>query len=67
MKHVFPRAVFERILRDAGADRVSKGAKEELRSHIEALAEEVAKDAIRYTSHYDRTTVMPEDIELALR
>ncbi len=67
MKHDFPRAIFERILREAGAERVSKGAKEELRDHIEALARDVAKDAIRYTSHYDRSTVMPEDIDLALR
>ena len=56
----------EKILRSAGAQRVSREAKEELRSYLQKHAEEVGKVALTYTDHANRTTVQAEDITSAI-
>lgn len=61
-----PNAPIERIIRKAGADRVSKDAVEELRDAVEDLGQEIARDAIRMADHANRNTVKKEDIELAV-
>ncbi|MFB6204726.1 MAG: histone family protein [Candidatus Nanohaloarchaea archaeon] len=60
-----PDAPIERIIRKAGAERVSKDAVEELRDAVEELGEEIARDAIEMAEHADRNTVKKEDIDLA--
>ncbi|MFB6208435.1 MAG: histone family protein [Candidatus Nanohaloarchaea archaeon] len=60
-----PDAPIERIIRKAGAERVSKDAVEELRNAVEELGEEIARDAIRMAEHAERNTVKKEDIDLA--
>jgi histone H3/H4 len=60
-----PNAPVERILRNAGAERVSKDAVEELRNALENLGEEISRDAIKMADHANRNTVKKEDIDMA--
>ncbi len=57
----------ERIIRDAGGQRVSESAKKALASAIEDYAIEVSKKAVNMASHAGRKTVKEEDIKMAIR
>jgi len=61
-----PNAPVERIIRNAGADRVSEDAVEELKDAVEDLAAELAADASEMADHAERNTVKKEDIEMAV-
>jgi histone H3/H4 len=65
-KHL-PNAPVDRIIRDAGARRVSEDAVEEMAKAIEEYATEVARKATAIAKHAGRKTVKAEDIKLALR
>jgi len=54
-----------RILKKAGAERVSDESADELRSILEELAGTIAKSAVEMTSHAGRKTVKSEDVKLA--
>ena len=54
-----------RILKKAGAERVSDESADELRRTIENIAEGIAKNAIEMASHAGRKTVKGEDVKLA--
>lgn len=54
-----------RILKKAGAERVSDESADELRRIIEDIADGIAKTAIDMASHAGRKTVKGEDIKLA--
>jgi histone H3/H4 len=60
-----PNAPIERIIRKAGAERVSKEAVEELRDAVEDLGSEVSADAVQMADHAERNTVKEEDVEMA--
>jgi histone H3/H4 len=60
-----PNAPIERIIRKAGAERVSEDAVEELRRAVEEVGEEVAQDAINLADHANRNTVKKEDVEMS--
>lgn len=62
---ILPLAPVERVIRDAGADRVSEGAGIELAKVLEEFGLEVSREAIDLARHAGRSTVKEEDIRLA--
>ena len=54
-----------RILKKAGAERVSDESADELRRVVEDLATDIAQSAVDMTSHAGRKTVKAEDVKLA--
>lgn len=63
---VLPLAPVERIIRKAGADRVSEGAGIELARVLEDYGIEVSREAMTLAKHAGRTTVKDDDIRLAV-
>jgi histone H3/H4 len=66
-KKLLPLAAMEKILKQAGAERVSDKAKAALKEVIEEKAEEIAAAAIKYAHHAGRKTVKGGDIKLAAK
>lgn len=60
-------APVDRILRKAGAKRVSKAAALELRDIVENFAHRMAKEAVKKTNEAGRKTVHKEDVVQAPR
>jgi DNA-binding protein len=56
-----------RILKKAGADRVSDESAEELRRVIEEIALSIAKSAVEMSEHAGRKTVRGDDVKLAAK
>lgn len=62
-----PNAPIERIIRKAGAERVSEGAVDELREAVEEAGAEIATEASRLAEHAQRNTITRDDIEMATK
>jgi histone H3/H4 len=62
-----PIAPIGRIIKNAGAQRVSESAEEALGKELEQWAEKVAIQAVALAKHAGRVTVHASDIELALK
>ncbi len=64
-RRTIPLAAMEKILKAAGASRVSEESKEALANLLEKYGGEVAKSALKFAFHAGRKTVKAEDISLA--
>ena len=64
-KRLIPLAAMEKILKDAGAGRVSDKAKQVLKEVLEEYAKQLATKSITYAEHANRRTIKAEDIKLA--
>jgi DNA-binding protein len=62
-----PLASMEKLLKNAGAERVADGAKVALKEVLEEAADKIAKQAFEYAKHAGRKTVKSSDIKLAAR
>ena len=61
-----PMAPVERLIKRAGAERVSDGAVEELADYLEEEVIKIASNAIKLSKHAGRKTVTRDDIKLSL-
>ena len=60
-------AAMEKLLRKAGAERVSDTGKAALREVLEDYSKIIGEKAIRFAKHSGRKTVKAEDIKLAAK
>ena len=60
-------APMHRIIKKAGAERVSESAAKALAKELEGIGLKISKQAIDYAMHAGRKTVKAEDIEIAVR
>ena len=66
-KHILPLAAMEKLLKEAGAERVGEDAKAALRDVLEEEAMRLGKHAAELSVHANRKTVRDEDIRLAAK
>jgi len=66
-KRLIPLAAMEKILKTAGAERVSDKSKAALKNVLENIAEDIAVNAVKFAHHAGRKTVKSGDIKLAAK
>ena len=64
-KAELPIAPIDRLVRKAGAGRVSAEAAEALRDILQDLAIKIGKVAVDFARHAKRKTVVEDDVKLA--
>ena len=62
-----PKAPIIRIIKNNGAERISKEAEEKIVEAVEAYTARLADATYDLARHADRKTIQPEDVELALK
>ena len=67
MEHSLSLAGMEKLLKKAGALRVSDSAKVAFREVLEEIGEEIGKKSVKFAEHSKRKTIKAEDIRLAHR
>ncbi|WP_330048216.1 MULTISPECIES: histone family protein [unclassified Methanobrevibacter] len=67
MMSEIPKAPIARIIKEAGAERVSEDAKAELAAYVEEVARNVAKEATQVAKIAKRKTIKADDIKLAIK
>ena len=63
----FGLAVMNRVIKKAGAERVSDEASDTLRTILEEIANNISKAAIDLANHAGRKTIKSDDILLAYK
>jgi len=66
-QRLLPLAAMEKILKQAGAERVSDKSKAALKVVIEEIAEGIAVQAVKLAVHAGRKTVKAGDVKLAAK
>lgn len=64
---MLPLAQLDRIMKNAGAQRVGEDAKKKMAEILEEYALDIAKKAIALANHAKRKTIKAEDINLAIK
>ncbi|MCJ7429054.1 MAG: NFYB/HAP3 family transcription factor subunit [Candidatus Nanohaloarchaeota archaeon QJJ-5] len=62
-----PHAPLERIMRNAGADRLTEDAVEALKEAVDGVADDIAASAVEQAKNEGRTDITIEDIHNASR
>ena len=65
VQKLLPVAAMERLLKKAGASRVSEEAKETLKDILEDYAEKIGAKAWEIAKHSGRKTVKSSDLKIA--
>ena len=66
-KRILPLAAMEKILKQAGAERVSDKAKVALKDVVEEKVEKIAASSVQLALHAGRKTVKERDVALAAK
>ena len=66
-RRILPLAAMDKLMRKAGAPRVSDSAKEELADVLEGQGIEISNGAIKFSQHAGRRTITAADIKLATK
>jgi len=66
-ERIIPVAPIDRLIRKAGAGRVSDKGAERLAQILEEVGEILARSAFEITEHTGRKTITDKDIELAYK
>ena len=66
-RSILALASMDKLLRKAGASRVSESAKKAMKELLEEYSEVIAKKAVELARHGGRTTVKSADIKLAAK
>jgi len=61
------KASVDKLIRKAGAERVSEDASKALAKILEEEAIDIAREAVTLAEHAGRKTVKKEDVELAVK
>ena len=64
-ENILPLAAMDKLMRKAGAPRVSDKAKAALADLLEERALDISKEAIRFSQHAGRKTITDADVKLA--
>ena len=64
-KNILPYAAMEKLLKKAGAERVSDKAKDAFAEVLEEIAMGIGDKAVKFSKHSGRKTIKGEDIKLA--
>ena len=64
---MLPLLPFERIVKKAGAKRISRQALEELRDIMDEIGSDIAEKAVKISRHANKRTVMAEDVKFVLK